>query len=105
MIEIVVATINGLVALTVLALGILLNRKVNKVKDQVVNGHHTNLRDESDERHLENSGKLDLLVKEIPRIRDNIGKIFDRLDRHTDEIHALQLTQPSPKHLERRKAQ
>jgi hypothetical protein len=100
---VIVAIVNGVFAIIVLFLGILLNRKVNKVKDQVVNGHESNMREEGDERHAENSDKLDLIIKtqkrhgnEIIRTRNNVTKIFDKLDKHTDQIHDLEMTGPRP---------
>jgi FtsZ-interacting cell division protein ZipA len=100
---VIVAIVNGAFAVIVLILGILLNRKVNKVKYQVVNGHSSNMREEGDERHAENSDKLDLIIStqkrhggEITRTRNNVNKIFNKLDKHTDQIHDLEMTGPRP---------
>jgi len=101
--EIVVACINGVIAVVVLVLGVRPNNKVNKVKDQVVNGHKTNMREENDERHNENAEKLDQIIntqksqgREITRIRNNLGKLWERSDKHTDQIHDLEMTGPRP---------
>lgn len=101
--EVLAAITNGIFAVLVLVLGVRLNSKVNKVKDQVVNGHKTNLRVEFDDRHTESNDKLDTIVKEqkrqggeITRMRASIAKLWDRSYKHTDQIHDLEITGPRP---------
>jgi len=99
--------VNGVFALAVLGLGARLNNKVNRVRDdaaatryQVENNHidehgnPINLREEADGRHSENSEKLDSLARNLDRVRDSVARIWERTDRHTDQIHELELTQP-----------
>jgi len=97
-----VAIINGGFGILVLILGVRLNRKVNTVRadarasrDQLVNGHSTNLREEADDRHDENGRKLDDILDEIKSLRTSVGRLWRRSDRHTDQIHDLELTQPA----------
>lgn len=89
-----VALVNGVFAVLVLVLGVRLNGKVNRVRAQVENDHPKNLRVEQDERHSENSGKLDAIMTEIARLARYIDRLFERTDRHTDQIHDLEMTQP-----------
>lgn len=107
---IAVASIQAGSTLLVLLLGWYLNRKVNRIsvdtrrtRDQVENNHFgedgepINLREEADHRHNENSEKLDRVLEELTRLRKSVGRLWERADKHTDQIHELELTQP-PKH-------
>ena len=91
---IVVATINGVFGIIVLVVGYKLNNKIKQVKDQVVNGHSTNMREENDERHSENGEKLDRILEELKHLKESVGRLWIRSDKHTDKIHELELTQP-----------
>lgn len=108
MIDLVIALINGVFSLILLFLGFLLNRRVKRVKDQVENDHHTNLRVEQDERHEASYGLLSRIhsdvsraLKEVERLRDSevqnrqtIRRIWERLDKHSDHIRDLEVTHP-----------
>ena len=41
------------------------NLKIEAVREQVENGHSRNMREESDERHITNTSKLDSIVKTL----------------------------------------
>ena len=76
------------------------NTKVNRVgrdaaaaRIQVENNHETNMREEGDDRHAENSSKLDTIIRDLSRLRDSVGRLWERTDNHTDQIHDLELTQ------------
>jgi len=78
-----------------------INVKVNRVgrdaraaRVQVENNHSTNLREEGDERHVENSTKLDTILEEIKSLRGSVSRLWQRTDKQNDDIHELQLTQP-----------
>jgi hypothetical protein len=103
-----VAIINGGFGVLVLLLGVRLNRKVNTVRAdaratryQVENNHidengrPINLREEADSRHLESTQLLTDLSDNMKRVRDSVGKIWERLDKHTDQIHDLELIKPA----------
>jgi hypothetical protein len=72
---------------------------VKVVKDQVANDHSTNLRDEQDERHTDNSGKLDLLVsmvkgqgQSISSLQETQGQMYDLISRANDDIENISNT-------------
>lgn len=98
---ILVAAVNGIFAVLVVALGAKLNGKVNTIREQVKNDHPKNLRVEQDERHHETATKLNLLLSEMPRIRDSLSRVWQRMDKHSDDIqrnsqaiHDLEMTNP-----------
>ena len=107
-VSIVAGSFGFLGTIATLVLGARLNSKVNRnahnvaaIRDQVVNDHTTNFREEGDERHSENSTKLDTILArqveqgdEIKGLRKSVGRLFERTDAHTDQIHDLELTQP-----------
>lgn len=93
--------ITGLFACVVVVLTARLDRKVNRVsadaaasREQLVNGHATNLREEGDERHAENSTKLDAIFHKVTDLEENVGRLWRRSDRHSSQID--ELTHPSP---------
>lgn len=99
--DLITALLNGLFAVVVLVLGVRLNGKVKRVendtrasRDQLVNGHDTNLREESDERHQQNTNLLHALGENVERLRRHVERIWERLDQDRDSIHQLELTQP-----------
>lgn len=71
-------------------------RDVDATRENVVNDHPTNMRVEQDERHDENAHKLDTLLEEIGYVRGSVRKIWERIDRHTNQIHDLERTGPRP---------
>jgi uncharacterized protein YoxC len=71
-----------------------LSGDVKATRYQVENNHDTNLREEGDERHNENSDKLDAILSEIKSLRGSVSRLWQRSDKHTDQIHDLELTQP-----------
>lgn len=106
------ALINGGFGLGVVVLGVLLNRKTNtlkrsvaSVRAQVENDHPTNMREENDERHIETTDKLGEIhkdvgraLREIERLRTSVVKLWEKSDKHTDQIHDLEMTQPRKEH-------
>lgn len=95
-----VAVIAALQSVVLLIVGALLNGKIKRVgKDakaarvQVENGHTTNLREEGDERHEQNAGKLDTILEEIHLLRGSVRRLWRRSDEHTDQINDLEQTQ------------
>lgn len=106
MTEQVVIALIGAVAL-VLAAMIAMIARVNVVitrvrrdsqitREQVANDHDTNLRVEQDERHDENAHKLDVILEEIGHVRGSVRRLWERSDKHTDQIHELERTGPRP---------
>ena len=101
---VVVALISGsfglVTTVTAIVFGARLNGKVNAIKYQVENNHldengnPINLREEADERHGENSSKLDTILEEIKSLRGSVKRLWARDTKHTDDIHELQLTHP-----------
>ena len=94
-VKLIVPIINGVFAVGVLVVGVVMNRRIKEVKSQVVNDHETNLRDESDVRHLENAKKLDNIMEEILRVRNSTTRIWIKLDKHSEKIHDLEMTKPT----------
>lgn len=84
------------------------NGKVNKVRedsavtrDQVANDHSTNLREEQDERHHENTATLDSIGKKLDTVQEQIGDLFSsdlnlykRAQSNSDRIWDLERTIP-----------
>jgi len=96
-----VALIGLLGTMITIILNARLNAKVNRVgrdaraaRVQVENNHSTNMREEGDERHVENSTKLDTILEEIKSLRGSVSRLWQRTDKQNDDIHELQLTQP-----------
>jgi len=78
------AVVVALVGLASTIVSILLtarvNTKVNRVgrdaaaaRIQVENNHETNMREEGDDRHAENSSKLDTIIRDLSRLRTAWG--------------------------------
>jgi hypothetical protein len=70
---------------------------VEVVREQVQNSHTTNLREEADERHEENTSKLDSaldkldgIAKNIRDLQDNDGRLFDLIVGNTKDIREIQ---------------
>lgn len=100
--EVIGAIVIGLFSLANLLVNARLNGKLNKVRDQVVNGHSTNLREESDERHLENATKLDRLLEVVDgllevvhRLEGSVTRLWEYRSSDSERIHDLELTQPN----------
>lgn len=91
-----VALINGGFGIAVIVLGVLLNRKVNRVREQVENDHPTNMRVEQDERHEENGNKLDKILEQLDAVMGHIVRLWERADSNRERIHAIEQTQPRP---------
>lgn len=99
---VLVASIQGIVAVIVIVLGAKLNGKVNQVRQQVDNGHTTNMREEADHRFYENrntlvnsSAKLDQVIEELEMIRQHIRRLWSRSARHTEQLDEIdERTQP-----------
>lgn len=106
---VLVASIQGLVAVIVIVLGAKLNGKVNEVRgkinvvrEQVQNGHSINLRDEQDLRHDENRERFEgtaagigQVLRELTEIRHQINRLWGWSARHTEQLDELdERTQP-----------
>lgn len=84
------------------------NGKVNKVKedsavtrDQVANDHTTNLREEADERHHENTATLGSIVRKLDTVQQQVAELFSsdinlhrRAQSNADRIWELEHTRP-----------
>lgn len=90
------ALINGIFSVVILALGFLLNRKVNQVREQVKNDHPKNMREEQDERHEENRTLLNQVLGELAGIRKSVTKLWERDAEQDDRIRTIEQTQPRP---------
>lgn len=82
-----VSLINGLFAVLLLILGARLNRRVKRVATdsaatlyQVKNSHTTNLREEADERHEENTLLLREVLEELGSLRRSVRRLWRRTD-------------------------
>lgn len=69
-------------------------RDAAATRENVVNDHPMNMRVEQDERHGENSHKLDTILEELGYVRSNVRKLWERSTLHTDQIHQLERTGP-----------
>ncbi|QOC24404.1 hypothetical protein IC744_14055 [Microbacterium hominis] len=67
-------------------------RRVKRVLSQVENDHSTNLREEADERHNENTTTLRTIVRDIGGIRGDIRALRDDLTHERDRIDDLEDT-------------
>jgi len=89
---VLVAMIGGLAL--VLAPGgigaVLLNRKLNVIRDQVANDHDVNLRDDLDTKHTENGDLLHQLVRDVGGIKKDLRTIRKKQYRHDNRLHALE---------------
>lgn len=93
---------NGGFSVVIIILGTRLNWKVKAVRNQVENGHATNMREEGDERHEENTTKLDQLLtdseslsKDVHRVRDSVSRLWQIADGNRERIHDLELKSPA----------
>ena len=68
------------------------NGNAKAARTQVENNHTTNLREESDERHVENSKKLDQVLEVLDNHTYDIRRIWRRLAQHEDDIGDLERT-------------
>jgi uncharacterized protein YoxC len=76
-------------------------------KEEVKNGHDTNLREEADDRHHETSDKFSLVLhrltlvatrveqvaEEVGGVRRSVGRLWVRSDKHADKINDIERTQ------------
>lgn len=108
MIEVVVTTIAGILVIVNTVVSNRARQHAQAARVQVENNHRNpetgeviNLREEADERHEENSSKLDSLVRWTERADDRfatverrLATLRDRNDVHEDRIDELEKTQP-----------
>lgn len=82
---VVVALIGGNAAVLTVVLPLLIStrRSAKQTQAQVTNDHQTNLRVEGDERHEENTNKLD----ELLRLQRAQGRRIGRVDRRVTAIN------------------
>lgn len=97
----IIALVNGGFSVVIIVLGARLSTKVKAVRNQVENGHTTNMREEGDDRHAESIQKLNELLeivepmkKDIRGLRDSVSRLWRRADSNREKIHQLELTGP-----------
>lgn len=61
-------------------------RHAKRARYQVENNHDTNLREEGDDRHLENVGLLNGIQSDIRGIQSDIRGIRRDVGRHSDQL-------------------
>ncbi|ROP64687.1 uncharacterized protein DUF2746 [Curtobacterium sp. PhB130] len=66
-----------------------LGEDLGVVKHEVKNDHKTNLRVESDERHEENSGKLDTALRMIATMQESLGRVYDKAEAIEQSVGVL----------------
>ena len=100
--EVVVAIVTGVVGVVLVVLqgrsSVRLKRlelDTKATREQVVNGHETNMREEQDERHDENRTLLEEIRTDLRAVRSSVARLWERSDVHTDQIHDLELSQPA----------
>lgn len=96
------STLEAISAVTValIAYGVLSTRKrVKRVQAQVENDHTTNMREEADERHQENStllrwvvGTMKTVVRDIGGLRQDIRDLRSEVRHERDRIDELEDT-------------
>ena len=101
MIEIVVAVVAAVAAITSTAIANRGRQHAKAARVQVENNHSTNMREEGDERHEENKKLLnDVLDRisgvksDIRGLRRDVGRLYDADRTHEERIHELEKTQP-----------
>lgn len=92
-----------IVVLILWRFGAAIASRLKAVQEQVANDHKKPdgspmlLRDDLDEKHVENAGKLDLVlaaVKPIPTMQRDIAFLLRRSIEQDDRIEDLEKTQP-----------
>lgn len=66
-----------------------LGEDLGVVKGEVKNDHKTNLREEADERHTENVGKLDTALRMIASMQENLGRVYDKVEAVEESVGVL----------------
>lgn len=107
--EVLVAIVTTLGLIVVTVLTNRTRQHAKATRTQVENNHvdaegkPINLREESDERHAENSSMLAQLLKivtgmqgDIRGMRRDIGRLADADAKHDERIHDLEQTTPRP---------
>lgn len=100
LVAILAAIIGALALVLVAVIGVMVpvlistRKHARQAAYEVSNDHATNLRVEGDERHHENAEKLDRILSEVARLSRSVARLWERSDKHTDQIHDLELTQP-----------
>lgn len=99
----IVLTALLIVVLILWRFGAAIASRLKAVQEQVANDHKKPdgspmlLRDDLDEKHVENAGKLDLVlaaVKPIPTMQRDIAFLLRRSIEQDDRIEDLEKTQP-----------
>lgn len=67
-------------------------RRIKRVQAQVENDHTTNMREEADERHTENTTTLQTIVRDIGGIRGDLRALRSDLTHERDRIDDLEDT-------------
>ncbi|MFJ3392016.1 hypothetical protein [Leifsonia aquatica] len=101
-----VALISAVGAVIVALLGVQnvrigrIRRDAAETREQVANNHvdengkPINLREEADERHIENAGKLDLIIKTQVEHGEAIAALQTSDEEHDDRIEQIERTWP-----------
>lgn len=96
--------VGGIVAVLVVLLPLMFtsirtNGKVNRIRAQVENDHSTNLREENDERHHENSSrgerleqKVDTIFELVAGLQKGQGRLYDLIVGNTNRIDDIEHT-------------
>lgn len=66
-----------------------LGEDLGVVKGEVKNDHKTNLREEADERHNENSTKLDTALRMIATMQESLGRVYDKVEAVETSVGTL----------------
>lgn len=86
---IVVATIGAIAAVISTFLANRGRQHAKAARTQVENNHSTNLREEGDERHAQNTTTLEAIQSDIRGIRRDVGRLTDRSHKHEDRIDEI----------------
>lgn len=81
------------IAVALIAAGVLgVRSRVKSVQAQVENDHTTNMREEQDERHKENSSLLRSVVRDIGGIRQDLRDLRSEVRHERDRIDEIEDT-------------
>lgn len=88
-----------IVALITIGLPLLAStrRHAKSANLQVTNSHETNLRDDLDEKHSDNSGRLGTLETGFETMRSDVGSLKRGVSRIEEHLGIEQTIQPQPR--------
>jgi hypothetical protein len=78
---VLVAVITGMVAMYGVTIPLLLSTRkhAKTASDQVTNAHETNLRDDLDEKHSDNAGRIFKIERRVGGVERGVRRIEDHL--------------------------